>query len=432
MSGISDNTGDVNKKKTSTSNPASRQWELSRLTILCYAPAFLLVILSFWYMLISNLFPNQELFTVLINRQIEQKVPEILEREIEPTSDNQQQDTEKGLTQEQIITDDADSILVKGYIDGQVREEVQIQAEKAAKAEINQAKTELETLRNSWTADLFNQIAFAVIFTVASIFAAFAVKDVLTEILKDQEKTRIKQELKNELELYVTDDLLKDKVRSQTRTLDRNIKNIEAYTYWLEHELLADKIFQLLDNTCSSSVPGVQQNNSNSEAERLSSSQESVLNEKIEDNIVLSLEKMMDRSYRSLQKASGKFISSDIDLFKAAERECLKQNIKCAQLKEISKIALLQKLDDLEKDKAFNTEVSWLHKETVDERFINIFEVQVMLLIETLSKLPGDNSELIERLKQALKSNPREEEEKQRRESISRIEKLNENPFGDS
>lgn len=383
MSGISDNTGDVNGQKNLKSNSTSRQWELSRLTILCYAPAFLLVILSFWYMLILNLFPNQELVTVFINRQIEQKILENLERETDTPLDTKQQDAEKGLIDEQIITKDADSILVKGYIDGQVREEVQIQAEKVAKAEVNQAKTELETLKNNWTADLFNQIAFAVIFTVASIFAAFAVKDVLTEILKDQEKDRIKQDLKRDLEVYITDDLLMAQIKSQTRKLDYKLEKIEAYTYWLEHELLTTKIIQALNDAKTYNLSETQKNNPNKDTLHI-------------------LNRLLTRSQHTLTKASEFLEGKHHNLLKEGERKIFEQNIKSAKFNSPLEQKLLQKVDTKRKSATELKQQPNLEEETVKQLFDNILEVQIALLFTTLNKLPEKDENFINELKKTL------------------------------
>ncbi len=65
------------------------------------------------------------------------------------------------------------SEFAQAYIEKQVTIEVNQQLQQAAQDEINKAK-----------GDLFAQITFPVLFAIASIFAAFAVKDILTEILK--------------------------------------------------------------------------------------------------------------------------------------------------------------------------------------------------------------------------------------------------------
>ena len=388
MSKILGSTEKVNGKVHLRHESAIGGWRLFRLAMACYLPAFGLVVFSFIFLPGASLFSNRTSSTSLTEQQIEQIIAAVVDDEINAALDEQQKNLDNNVIQRQAINNDTDSIFLKGYIDGQVQQEVQSQAEKAAKAEFTRAKTEIETLKTNWTADLFNQIAFAVIFTVASIFAAFAVKDVLTEILKDQEKARIKQDLKQELEGYVTDDLLSDKIRVQTRQLTNKIEEIEAYTYWLEHELLTEKIIQILADIQTSPSSEAQENEFNDESKR---------------NALYSLEKLLNRSQQTLEKVSGMFLSNHQNLLKQAEQEVLEERIKSVKLTELSEKTLLKKLS-LARNSSADSKISKLGEETISQRFDSIFEAQIALLISTLEKLPEKDTEFVNKLRKALYS----------------------------
>ncbi len=142
--------------------------------------------------------------------------------------------TAEGLISEKAFSENPNSILAKGYIDGQIKQEVQEQAEKVTKDEIDKLKAD-------WKGDLFGQISFPVIFTIASIFAAFAVKDILTEILKQEEKDKVKRELEHDLIPMISETVETNPV------LVQRLQSVEAYTSWLEHELLKIIIDQVLE-----------------------------------------------------------------------------------------------------------------------------------------------------------------------------------------
>lgn len=84
------------------------------------------------------------------------------------------------------------SDFARAYVDGRVKEEVNDQVKEAAADEIAIAK-----------GDLLGQSTLPVLFAIASIFAAFAVKDVLTEILKDGEKEKVQRALREDIEKLI-------------------------------------------------------------------------------------------------------------------------------------------------------------------------------------------------------------------------------------
>lgn len=420
-----------NSKQTDESHNSEKKevspLKLFMLAMACYLPAFGLVLLSFLSFSLFNRSPKQDSPLSFSQREeiekiAKQKVTEVIDNELSAALDRRQTDLEIFIPQGQSTSNDPDPILLTGYINERVQRQAQIEAEKAAIAKIEELKTD-------WTAGLFNQIAFAVIFTVASIFAAFAVKDVLTEILKDQEKDRIKKDLKKELEGYVTDDLMTDKIKSHTRRLTSDIEGIEVYAYWLEHELLTSRIAQLLKDTCYSRSPNIQKNESNSQVTQDSDMQDVVIFSDIEEDVVLSLKRLIGRSHQAFEKVSGSFFKSELEIFENAKRSCLKQSIQSSQLKEDSKEILLEKVDSLELVSSNKTNAPWLRKEINEKRINSLFKVQAALLVKTLGRLPGDNSELIKQLKQALFSDPRVENEKQEKDFVARMKKRKKNRF---
>ncbi|MCY6494393.1 hypothetical protein [Leptolyngbya sp. GGD] len=133
--------------------------------------------------------------------------------------------------QKAILQLDKTSPLGRTYISEEISKQAREQSEKVAKDEINQAK-----------GDLFGQVAFPVIFAIASIFAAFAVKDILTEVLKQQERDRIRQDLEKEL----TDYIVPRSIRANQRDLSHRLVEITSHIHLLEYELINIKLNHLV------------------------------------------------------------------------------------------------------------------------------------------------------------------------------------------
>jgi hypothetical protein len=116
---------------------------------------------------------------------IEKQIKEEVEKQVKTQVEIHVQEEKKILaTQKALLKIDEASGLGREYISGEISKQATEKAEKVAKDEISQAK-----------GDLFGQVTFPIIFAIASIFAAFAVKDILTEILKDEKKEEIKKEI---------------------------------------------------------------------------------------------------------------------------------------------------------------------------------------------------------------------------------------------
>jgi hypothetical protein len=82
------------------------------------------------------------------------------------------------------------------------------------------AKNEVEKIK----ADLYGQITFPVVFAIASIFAAFAVKDIITEILKNDEKKEVINQIKEEIEGKISSELSKN-----TKEIDQKLNLINEH-----------------------------------------------------------------------------------------------------------------------------------------------------------------------------------------------------------
>jgi glutaredoxin len=128
------------------------------------------------------------------NEKIKDKKAEALNEQIKKEIERQvpilvvQEKNKILATQEAMLKIDEASSLGRMYIKEEISKQETEKAEKVAKDEISQAK-----------GDLFGQVTFPVIFAIASIFAAFAVKDILTELLKDEKKKEIRKEILNAL-----------------------------------------------------------------------------------------------------------------------------------------------------------------------------------------------------------------------------------------
>lgn len=87
--------------------------------------------------------------------------------------------------------------------------------------------------------DLYGQIAFPVIFSIVSIFAAFAVKDILIEVLKQEEKKQIQIEIEEKLQELNKSipQKLQDYSKKDREELNKKIEKMEGYINWLEHKI---------------------------------------------------------------------------------------------------------------------------------------------------------------------------------------------------
>lgn len=306
----------------------------------CYLPAILIVLLSHFWFGSSNK-PSQNFSSAEQTLTNEQK--KYIAEEVKKVLEQQPQEVEQARVQQEVISKIQTSIIAKEYIDGQIQQTAKVEAAQAAKGEIDR-------LQADWKGDLFGQITFPVVFAIASIFAAFAVKDILTEILKDQEKEKLKKEIEQEL----LDQIVPAAVESSQSEINRRIETIESYAYLLEYQ-----------------ITGILVNRSLNNEDRESSS----ISEDIRKNNQLTIEKLLDRATTALLMNADKLRGKDWEVFKAAECLALTAQIQDAGLSETSKNKLLEKLakgsqiaDEKEKEDPYS-------------RIDDVIEVQLRLLI---------------------------------------------------
>jgi hypothetical protein len=116
-------------------------------------------------------------------------------------------------------------------------------AEQSEKA----VKQELEKLKADWKGDLYGQISFPLVFAIASIFAAFAVKDILIELLKKQEQESISKAIEDRVRATLPR-MLEESIRTSKKDIAESLQTIEAHMSWLEFQMLKIEIDSEIDN----------------------------------------------------------------------------------------------------------------------------------------------------------------------------------------
>ena len=252
--------------------------------------------------------------------------------------------------------------LVQAYIKSEVQRESKTQADDAAKDALEKIK-----------GDLFGQMAFPVIFAIASIFAAFAVKDVLTEILKEEEKKKLRSELDDKLITEIVPNAI---VKHEKKNIER-FDRLEAYATWIEYELLKnteDRIISQLENI--KKFP-----------------------KELTDDYVKSIERVVFRRHLQLYRLSSYFGQNKMKSLLKGDNSYLQSRLVTAvNNKDINtKIA-----DMLEAESQLisNKQASFKFKaENPFERSDSLFQVQLSLSITTLLSVPGNNDLVRELLK---------------------------------
>ncbi|MGI0486595.1 hypothetical protein ACN4EK_14235 [Pantanalinema rosaneae CENA516] len=311
-----------------------------------YLSFFIIILITFLLFKPSNTSPQN---TNQTNQSLTEEQKKQIAEEVNKVITTQQ----KTSSRQKAVSENPNSILAKGYIDGQIKQEAQEQAEKVVKDEIDKLKAD-------WKGDLFGQISFPVIFAIASIFAAFAVKDILTEILKQEEKEKVKRELEQDLILMISETVETNPV------LVQRLQCVEAYTSWLEHELLKITINQVL--------------------EELEKKPESFSEENLH-----TLEKLLSRVKVTLNEANkfkvGRFKESHLRLLEEAESRVFQAKVDSVNLDKDFKERIILSLN--QEVTIAGEHPSKLIATDPNERMDSIFQIQINLLIATLSKLPG-------------------------------------------
>jgi hypothetical protein len=157
-----------------------------KISMMIFTPALLLVLGGFYFMSPTVLSQLIDLRREEINKKVEEEVNKKIST---LAKGGNQPEVKITLVAGEDTKLDAKTVnSINENIKKQLKEEI----EKNTKTEIKDAaKAELENSMKSLKGDLYKDISIPVIFAIASIFAAFAVKDVLTEILKKEEKEAV-------------------------------------------------------------------------------------------------------------------------------------------------------------------------------------------------------------------------------------------------
>ena len=160
--------------------------EALRVSMVLLIPGFLLMIGGFflWNPSLARYFLDKD--KTKIENEVQLKITQEFKKQIQDETKKQIEVEKNSILagQNALLELDKESPLGRTYVSREITIQAEEQAKKVAKEEISQAK-----------GDLFGQITFPVIFAIASIFAAFAVKDILTEVLKKEEKTALRNEI---------------------------------------------------------------------------------------------------------------------------------------------------------------------------------------------------------------------------------------------
>ncbi len=343
-------------------------------------PALILMVVSFFLF-------NPALVSLLTDLRREQVEKEVKRQVGEEIKKQAQEEAKIQVAQERakildgqkaLLKLDKESPLGRTYVSGEINKQAKEQAQKAAKDEIGQAK-----------GDLFGQITFPVIFAIASIFAAFAVKDILTEVLKEQERNRIKRDIETNLRTDLISQIVPEAVAEKKQKINERLDDIEGYAYWLEHQILNIFINQAIGELNESSIPS--QN---------------------EPKLLLAIEKLNNRSIVTLEKASGNFRRKyfvDIKKFEESTLQIKLDSVKLSAKESTQqKQAIILAFDESDKRK--------------NEREVykgqSLFQTQMGLLRIALNRLTVEDGcsierkKLLDELDENIAKDPREQYQK--------------------
>ena len=254
-----------------------------------------------------------------------------------------------------------EKISFKDYFDVRVTSEVEKKSVEAAKDEIAKVKGELS-----------KDIVMPVISAIASIFAAFALKDVVQFLLDKNQKKEIEEDIERALRKSIVPSI----VSEQNEELARKIENLDGYTSWLEHQILSILITQSIDEL--KKVP-IQTNH----------------------QLLPAIERLGSRSALTMEKASNQFSSKYFNEIKQFEQEARQIKIDKSELNAETKSAL---------NSVFSNPINRASEKELFQGQ-SIFQAQTAVLKIVLNKSIGRDSRLNTSLDNALE-NPCAQEEK--------------------
>jgi hypothetical protein len=243
-----------------------------------------------------------------------------------------------------------ESVSLEKYIDVRITSEVDRKSGEVEKKSLEAAKDEIAKVK----AELSKDVVMPVIFAIASIFGAFALKDIVHFFLEKDEKKNIRAEIKDDIERILKYQIVPDIFKEKSKLLAQDIKNLERYTSWLEHQMLSILITQTVQELSQYPIP--------QEAER---------------DFLLAIEKLGNRSIITLEKSSKQFHEPYLEQIKKLEEGTLKAALNSTSKDFGLKAVLLRNSDAstkvIEKEETYEGE--------------SIFQAQMGLLRIKLSNL---------------------------------------------
>jgi hypothetical protein len=151
-----------------------------KISMMIFTPAVLLVLGGFHFMSPTVLSQLIDLRKEEVNKAVVKEVTERIDTVVDKKLKGK--DIEKIKSAGSVTQEELEAI------NKSIQTQVQEETKKAT-------KDELENLAKTLKADLYKDLSLSVIFAIASIFAAFAVKDILTEILKKEEEKALQDRI---------------------------------------------------------------------------------------------------------------------------------------------------------------------------------------------------------------------------------------------
>jgi hypothetical protein len=237
--------------------------------------------------------------------------------------------------------------------------------------------------------DLFGQISFPVIFSIVSIFAAFAVKDIVSEFLKKDEKKDIVEEIKSMIETTIIPRIMKE----HKDNVFSNLKELEAYIAYLEYEMLRNSLKQILDGI----------------------SQAGPLSNAWNDQIIASINQISERKNYKMLQVSPYFGDLKLQEMLHADIQYMKAAVKTIKSNNKIKEALVIEIDGLSKNVSSQKALIRFIPENISSRSSDLFQTQLNLLITTLMGSPENNEELVKEILDLISIPNREAIEREQR-----------------
>ncbi|MCC5632516.1 hypothetical protein LC613_33425 [Nostoc sphaeroides CHAB 2801] len=343
--------------------------EALKVSMFVFIPAFVLIVVSFLFFNPAQVNVMRDLRREQVEKEVKKQLSEEIKQQVQEEVKIQvARERAKILDgQKALLNLDKESPLGRTYVTGEINKQAKEEAEKVIQDEINLVK-----------GDLFSQIIFPVIFAIASIFAAFAVKDILIEVLKQQERDKIKKDIETILKTELKSKIVPKIFAEEKQKITKQVNELEGYVYWVEHQILNIFITEIINELKKGNLP------------------------QFEPEILSAIEKIHNRSIVTLEKSSIKFRRKDFQEIKSFEDSVVKIKLNSIALNQETKNTFISNFDE-SRQKGSEPEEVYQGQ--------SIFHAQMGLLRITLSKLIEEENSakianLIKEVDQIISSDP--------------------------